>query len=158
METYQILDIQRGTSVDGPGLRTSIYLAGCTHRCQGCHNPDSWAFDGGVAMTLEEIMAVVEEEDFDVTLTGGDPLQQPQKTARLAAAIRSSGKNIWLYTGYTFEEILCNPQLLDAIKDIDTIVDGPFIEELRDADLTFRGSSNQRIIDVKSELAKNSKI
>lgn len=148
--TYQVLDIRRGTTVDGPGLRTAIYLAGCSHRCPGCHNPDSWPFDAGVEMTLEEIMAVVDEEDFNVTLTGGDPLQQPQKTAVLASAIKKSGKNVWLYTGYTLEEIQQNPELWDALKDVDTIVEGPFIESLRDPDLLFRGSSNQRIINLNT--------
>lgn len=149
--TYQILDINRGTTVDGPGFRTSIYLAGCTHRCPGCHNPDSWDFNAGVTMTLEEILAVVEEEDFNVTLTGGDPLQQPEKTALLAAEIRNLGKTIWLYTGYTWEEIQDSPALRDAVKDIDVIVEGPFILALRDTDLQFRGSSNQRIIHLRQQ-------
>ena len=72
-----ILDIVEGTTVDGPGLRTSIYMTGCHHGCPGCHNPESWAFDGGTAMDLEEILAVVEENDFNVTLSGGDPLYRP---------------------------------------------------------------------------------
>lgn len=147
--TFQVLDINRGTTVDGPGLRTSIYLAGCTHKCPGCHNPDSWAFSGGVTMTLSEIMAMVEEENFNVTLTGGDPLQQPEKTALLAEACHKLGMNVWLYTGYTWEEIQQSPSLLKALEHVDTIVDGPFIEALRDPDLLFRGSSNQRIISLK---------
>ena len=99
-------------------------------------------------MTLEEVLAVVEEEDFDVTLTGGDPLMQPEKTAVLAGAIKALGKNIWLYTGYTWEAIQANPRLKAAVADIDTIVEGPFVEALRDTDLLFRGSSNQRIIHL----------
>ena len=146
---FNVLDINRGTSVDGPGLRTSIYLAGCNHHCPGCHNPDSWNFSAGIEMTLEEIMAVVEEEDFNVTLTGGDPLMHPEKCATLAAACRRLGKTVWLYTGFTYEQIMADPRLKKAVKDVDTIVDGPFIEALKDRDLLFRGSSNQRIIHLR---------
>ncbi len=146
--TYNVLDIRRGTSVDGPGLRTSIYLAGCRHFCPGCHNPESWDENAGVTMTLEELLAVIEEEDFDVTLTGGDPLFRPEAIAALAKAIKSKGYGIWLYTGFTIEEILASEVLRNAVKDIDTIVEGPYVEALRDPDLKFRGSSNQRIIKL----------
>lgn len=151
---FNILDFNRGTTVDGTGLRTSIYMAGCSHHCKGCHNPDSWNPDGGVQMTLDEIIEVVKEEDFNVTLTGGDPLMQPEKTAVLARAIKALGKNIWLYTGYTWEEIQESPRLMAALADVDTIVEGPFIESLRDTDLLFRGSSNQRIINLHDVRSK----
>lgn len=144
--TYQVLDIVRGTTVDGPGFRTAIYLAGCRHRCPGCHNPQSWDFDAGETMTLDEIMAIVEEEDFDVTLTGGDPLYHPETTAALAEAIFKTGHTVWLYTGFTIEEILASPRLSLPLRFVDTVVDGPFVESLRDPDLLFRGSSNQRIL------------
>lgn len=149
LTTFNVLDIRRGTTVDGPGLRTSIYLAGCRHACPGCHNPDSWDFNAGTPMTVDEIMEVVREEDFDVTLTGGDPLMHPHKLPLLTAAIRSLGKSIWLYTGYTISQIRLNPALRRAVADIDTIVEGPFILALRDTDLIFRGSANQRIIHLR---------
>ncbi len=145
---FNVLDIRRGTTVDGPGLRTSIYLAGCTHACPGCHNPDSWDFKGGVTMTLDEIMEVIDDEDFDVTLTGGDPLMHPHTLPALIHAIKERGKSVWLYTGYTIEQIEADPLLAEAVTEVDTIVDGPFITALRDPDLLFRGSSNQRIIDM----------
>lgn len=148
--TFNVLDIRRGTTVDGPGLRTSIYLAGCRHYCPGCHNPDSWDPAAGTIMTIPEIMAVVEEEDFDVTLTGGDPLFHADKLPLLTKEIKKLGKNIWLYTGYTINRIRLSPRLRKAIADIDTIVEGPFILSLRDPDLPFRGSSNQRIISLGS--------
>lgn len=154
--TYQVLDIRRGTTVDGPGLRTSVYLAGCRHHCPECHNPDSWDENGGATMTLDEILEVIKDEDFDVTLTGGDPLMHPESTAVLAAAIKALGKNIWLYTGYTYEQILADPRLRSAIADIDTIVEGPFVAALRDPDLLFRGSSNQRIIQLNDNSCVNS--
>lgn len=145
---FNVLDIRRGTTVDGPGLRTSIYLAGCTHACPGCHNPDSWDFKGGVTMTLDEIMEVIDDEDFNVTLTGGDPLMHPHTLPALIHAIKERGKSVWLYTGYTIEQIEADPLLAEAVTEVDTIVDGPFITDLRDPDLLFRGSSNQRIIDM----------
>lgn len=145
---FNVLDIRRGTTVDGPGLRTSIYLAGCTHACPGCHNPDSWDFKGGVTMTLDEIMEVIDDEDFNVTITGGDPLMHPHTLPALIHAIKERGKSVWLYTGYTIEQIEADPLLAEAVTEVDTIVDGPFITTLRDPDLLFRGSSNQRIIDM----------
>lgn len=144
--TYRVLDILRGTTVDGPGFRTAIYFAGCRHACLGCHNPQSWDFNGGHEMTLDEIMAVVEEEDFDVTLTGGDPLYRPREIAELAKRIKESDHKVWLYTGFTIEEIQASEELSLPLPYLDAIVDGPFVASLRDPDLPFRGSSNQRII------------
>ena len=143
---YNVLNIIRGTTVDGPGFRTSIYLAGCSHACPGCHNPESWNPEAGTPMTLEEIMNIVCEEDYNVTLSGGDPLFHPEATRTLIEAIRQAGYTVWLYTGYTYEEILTDERLLSAARLADTIVDGPFIASLHDPDLLFRGSSNQRLI------------
>lgn len=146
---YRIMDIIRGTTVDGPGFRTAIYMAGCTHRCPGCHNPQSWDFNAGIEMSLDEILAVVREEDFDVTLTGGDPFCSPAHTLQLVKAIKGAGYGIWVYTGYLHEEILKNRDLRPILDYVDVVVDGPFIETKRDPDLKFRGSSNQRIISLK---------
>lgn len=144
--TYRVLDIIRGTTVDGPGFRTSIYLAGCNHHCLGCHNPQSWDEMSGKLMTLSEIMEVVKEEDFNVTLSGGDPLFNPETTEILVRHIIQAGYTVWLYTGYTEEEILANDRLLSAVKGVETVVEGPFIEALKDPSLRFRGSSNQRFV------------
>ncbi len=145
----RVLDIVRGTTVDGPGFRTSIYFAGCRHACPGCHNPQSWDFSGGVEMDLDEIMEIVREEDFDVTLSGGDPLYHPEAVRELSRRVVDAGHKVWLYTGFTIEEIESDPRLADALEFIDTIVDGPYVEALRDTDLLFRGSSNQRIIPLR---------
>lgn len=145
----RVLDIVRGTTVDGPGFRTSIYLAGCGHQCPGCHNPESWDFSGGEEMSFDEIMDVVREEDFDVTFSGGDPMYHPEEVAALSHKIHDLGHTIWLYTGFTWEELIKSQKFLMVLQEIDVIVDGPFVESLRDTDLLFRGSSNQRIIDVK---------
>lgn len=144
----RILDIVPGTSVDGPGLRTAIYFAGCEHKCPGCHNPQSWDFDGGQDMSVDEIMAVVIENDFDVTFTGGDPLYSVETILPLAREIRRIGKGIWCYTGFRYEEIVSHPRMRELMEYIDVLVDGPFVESLRDVHLLFRGSSNQRLIDL----------
>ena len=104
--TLRVLDILPGTSVDGPGLRTSVYLAGCAHRCPGCHNPQSWDFDGGREMTVGEIVDEIERHGFNVTLSGGDPLYQPDGVRALAEELRRRGYTIWLYTGFLFEQML----------------------------------------------------
>lgn len=145
----RILRIVPGTSVDGPGLRTSIYFAGCTHRCSGCHNPQSWPFDAGVEMTLDQVMAEIIENDFDVTFTGGDPLCSAEGLVPLAHAIRREGKGLWCYSGYTYEEAMTHPAMAELLSLTDVLVDGPFVEALRDISLRFRGSSNQRLVDLR---------
>lgn len=144
----RVLDIIAGTTVDGPGLRTSIYFAGCTHHCPGCHNPESWDLGGGNDMSIDEIATRVIEEDFDVTFTGGDPFAQVDSLIELAKKIKAHGKNIWCYTGYTYEEIVTDERLSRLLPYIDVLVDGPFMMDKRDVKLLFRGSSNQRLVDV----------
>ncbi|MEZ3550812.1 MAG: anaerobic ribonucleoside-triphosphate reductase activating protein [Muribaculaceae bacterium] len=152
---YHVLSIIRGTTVDGPGFRTSIYLAGCSHHCAGCQNPQSWDSSGGTIMSLQEIMDIVREEDFDVTLSGGDPLYNPESTQLLVAALKEEGRNVWIFTGYTWEEIASDSRLLSAVGSADVVVDGRFSQELKDPDLIFRGSSNQRLINVAESIKKN---
>lgn len=155
-----ILEIIEDTTADGPGLRTAIYCAGCTNRCPGCHNPESWDISNGKEMSTEEILKIILADPFaDVTFTGGDPMYQPEGFSKLAAAIKAnSTKNIWCYTGYTFEEILNTPRQKKLLQHIDVLVDGRFIESLKDESLYFRGSSNQRLIDVQASLTQNKTI
>ena len=103
---YNVLAIMRGTTVDGPGFRTSIYLAGCNHACPGCHNPQSWNPEGGEIMTAEDIIKIVDEEDFNVTLSGGDPLMHPESTKHLIDLLTQKGREVWVYTGFTWEQII----------------------------------------------------
>ena len=137
--------------VDGPGFRTSIYAAGCPNRCPGCHNPQSWDIANGTPMTTEEILPTILADPFaDVTFSGGDPMFQAEGFTELAQAIKSqTHKNIWCYTGYLYERLLEMPAQRKLLQYIDILVDGPFVESLKDETLRFRGSSNQRIIDVK---------
>ena len=152
----QILDIVEGTTVDGPGLRTSIYVAGCRHKCEGCHNPQSWDFNAGNAMTDDDILEVINRNGFNVTLSGGDPMYHPEDVARLCRRIKLElHKNIWLYTGFRWEDICDKPEYAEILSHIDVIVDGPFILSRRDISLRFRGSGNQRIIDVQKSLSQD---
>ena len=149
----RVLDIIEDTMVDGPGFRTSIYCAGCRHKCPGCHNPQSWAFEQGREMSIEEIMRVIEADPFaNVTFSGGDPMYQAAEFANLAREIhRRTNKDIWCFTGFTFESLI-HPDQRELLEELDVLVDGPFIKKLRDPDLLFRGSSNQRLIDVQKSL------
>ena len=151
-----ILDILEDTTVDGPGFRTAIYAAGCPNGCPGCHNPESWDINRGHWMSTEEILEKVLADNFaDVTFSGGDPMFQPEGFTQLAHAIKEwSRKNIWCYTGYTFEKLLRNPRQAQLLKYIDVLVDVKFKKELRDEELYFRGSRNQRLIDVQTSLQK----
>lgn len=150
-----ILDIIEDTTVDGPGFRTAIYCAGCPNACPGCHNPESWNIRNGKMMETDEVLANVLADEFaDVTFSGGDPMFQADGFAELARKIKAnSSKSIWCYTGYRYEDLLRRPQQAELLRWIDVLVDGRFVETLKDPDLLFRGSSNQRLIDVQQSLA-----
>ncbi len=155
MTTLRVIDIVDGTTVDGPGLRTSIYFAGCCHHCPGCQNPQSWDIMAGKEMGINEIMAHIEENDFDVTFSGGDPLFQIDAIIELAKAISQSGKHIWCYTGYQYEQVANDNKMKQLLPYIDVLVDGEFIQELRDIGLLFKGSSNQRLVDIRHSNTNN---
>lgn len=148
MSKIRVLDILEETMADGPGLRTAIYCAGCAHHCPECHNPQSWDFAGGKEMGVDEILAIVKADEFsNVSFSGGDPFYQVEAFTELARRIKEeTGKTIWCWTGFTYEEILTDSRLSMLLPHIDVLVDGPFVNELKDKDLLFRGSSNQRII------------
>ena len=142
----RVLDIIGGTIVDGDGLRTSIYFAGCKHCCKGCHNPGSWNIKGGKVMSVDEIFKIVEENKFNVTYSGGDPLYQNiDELVELSKKIHILNLDIWLYTGFTLEELKSKDIYKDILDNVDVIVDGPFIEAEKDLKIAFRGSKNQKI-------------
>ena len=145
----RVLDILHGTIVDGPGLRTSIYFAGCKHHCPGCHNPESWDFAGGVEKSVDEIFSEIEKNGFNVTLSGGDPLYQDiDELTALAKKIKDAGLDLWVYTGFTIEEVFELKIYDKFLQYVDVVVDGPFEIKNRDTSLMFRGSSNQRILKL----------
>lgn len=155
IDKISVLKIMECTSVDGPGLRTSVYCAGCVNRCAGCHNPQSWDINSGSWMSIDDIFAVIVNDDevCNVTFSGGDPMYQPLAFAELAKRIKmETNKTIWCYSGYTFEHIKNDKDKMELLKWIDVLVDGKYVQALRDERLVFRGSSNQRVIDVKASL------
>ncbi len=147
-------DIIAESVVDGPGIRTVVFLQGCPRRCPGCHNPELWPMESGKEVTeeflAELILSKLTPIHRGITFSGGDPLAQPQALSKVISLLRQVNPrlNIWVYTGYLFSEI----QHLPVLQIIDTLVDGPFILEEKDLTLRFRGSRNQKIIDVKKSL------
>ncbi len=152
-----LLNIVHDTIVDGPGFRTSIYAAGCPHACPGCHNPQSWNRDNGHMVSIDEIMdEICENPISNVTFSGGEPFMQAQAFTALAKRIKTeTNKTIWCYTGFTYEKLLLNPTFTELLTYIDVLVDGRFEETQKDTTLRFRGSRNQRIIDVRGLLGVN---
>lgn len=144
--------------VNGPGMRRVLFSQGCNHNCKGCFNPDTHDFDGGELKNMDEILKDIKNNPFlkGVTFSGGDPLEQAEKFAYLAKEIKGMGLNIWCYTGYEFEYILQNKSkrkgFEELIKYIDVLVDGKFQENNKISGLRYRGSSNQRIIDVQNSI------
>lgn len=147
----KIANILRETTSDGVGFRTSIYCQGCKHHCPGCHNSQTWDFNGGYEYTVNELYDIIMSEEFsDVTFTGGDPFFQVEGFTELARMIKNtSNKTIWCYTGFLYEDIKENAKMSVLLPFLDVLVDGRFILEKRNIDLKFRGSENQRIIHLK---------
>lgn len=170
-DTIRLAGIIRESIVDGPGLRFTIFSQGCPHGCKGCHNPETHSFDGGYDCSLEKIFnAIIENPLLDgLTFSGGEPFLQPEAYLNIAKFAKERGLNIVCYSGYTFEELikLANGEIptvknhnekstdssrKSAIKElldtIDILIDGKFVEEERDLSLLFRGSKNQRVLDM----------
>lgn len=149
----RVLGYLPNSIVDGVGIRQVFFLAGCPHHCKGCHNPESWNPNGGEEYTVEEIVSKALSSRYDVTFSGGEPLYQLTELNAVLSVIQRS-KSIWVYTGYTWEQIMENEALKSALPNIDVLVDGRFEEDKRNPEMRFRGSENQRIIDVKKSLTE----
>ena len=157
----KVADILYETMTDGPGFRTSIYCQGCGHHCPGCHNPQTWDFNGGKEYTVEELFNIIEADEFsDVTFSGGDPMFQVEAFTELARMVKNNtNKTIWCYSGYTYEQIAESPRMSLILPFLDVLVDGQFMIEKRNTDLRFRGSENQRIVYLKNgEIDKIEKV
>lgn len=145
----KVMNILHDSVVDGEGLRTVVFFAGCPHQCIGCHNPDSWKMSNGREMSVDEILLELEGNPLtDITFSGGEPLIQAKKLVELAKELKGLNKNIWLYSGFTYEEIMNSRDSYkkEVLTYCDVLVDGRFLMEERDLSLMFKGSRNQRII------------
>lgn len=159
MDTIRLAaDLQSDSIVDGPGLRAVIWTQGCAHNCKGCHNPSTHDFSGGGLVSIKMVCDAIDELKYHtgITFSGGDPMYQPEACNQIARYAKSKGYDIWVYTGFTFEELINmsekKPIYKEFLNSIDILVDGKFILEQRDLNLLFRGSRNQRLIDVQKSL------
>ena len=149
MLKIRIAGIVPESYVDGEGIRFTIFMQGCLRNCNGCHNPETHALDGGKVIDTAEIIAEIKKNPLltGITLSGGEPLLQIAPALELAKTAKNLGLDVWLYTGYKIENIPSNAD--ELLKFVDVVVDGEYIEELRDLELEFRGSKNQRIIYLR---------
>lgn len=151
----RIAGIVDDSIVDGEGVRLTVFTQGCPHHCHGCHNPQTWNLDGGHEIGTEEIVQKLKANPLlsGITFSGGEPFLQPAPLTELARAAHKLGLDVWSYTGFTLEELEKRTDAQQLLNEVDVLVDGPYVEALRDLTLRFRGSSNQRIIDL-NELRK----
>ena len=148
-------------AVDNIQKDSVVWCQGCIHNCPGCHNPETHSFQAGITVDVEVIKEKIKElEGQDgITFSGGDPMEQPEACAEISKYCKELGLNVWCYTGYRFEELLekakCLPAIKDFLDNIDVLVDGKFILSEKSYDSVFRGSKNQRLIDVNESLKKD---
>ena len=157
MKTLHLAGIVPESIVDGPGIRYTVFVQGCPHHCEGCHNPQTHAFGVGTDTAPEDILAELDKKPYlkGITLSGGEPFCQAEALAELAASLKARGKHVMAYTGYTFEQLLAleDPFVRPLLAQLDLLVDGPFVFAEKSLDLKFRGSANQRVLDVPASLA-----
>lgn len=149
MRVYGIVD---DSIVDGPGFRLAVFAQGCPHGCPGCHNPESHALGGGTLRDTSEIAALMDANQLldGITLTGGEPFMQCEACLELSRAAHARGLNVWCYTGFEYEQLLERPDARALLDEVDVLVDGPFVLSERSLELRFRGSRNQRVIDLRA--------
>ena len=152
----RISGVEPESIVDGPGFRYVIFTQGCPHHCPGCHNPQTHDFAGGKLADIPAILAEVQSDPLlqGVTFSGGEPFCQPAPLCAIARAVKGMGKDLVVYSGYTLEQLLEwgkeDPAVLELLRLCDTLIDGPYIEAQRDLTLRYRGSANQRVIDLRA--------
>lgn len=151
----RIAGLTQDSIVDGPGLRFTVFVQGCGHHCEGCHNPQTHDPAGGREMSVEEVAAELRGNPLTdgLTLSGGEPFDQPEDCLALARIAHGAGLNVWAYSGYLYEQLLAEEAKAALLREVDVLVDGPFLLARRTLALPWRGSGNQRLIDVKQSLA-----
>lgn len=155
-ETMRIANFVQDSIVDGPGLRFTLFVQGCPHHCEGCHNPQTHDFDGGREESVENIVKVLLSNPLTdgITLSGGEPFMQPDDCASIAEEAKRNGLNVWAYSGWTFEQLYADerPGVRRLLNSCDVLVDGRFVLAERSLGIKWRGSRNQRLIDVQASL------
>ena len=164
----RVASIDRESIVDGDGLRYVVFAQGCNHNCKGCHNPLTHPFNGGTEMSVDELITDIRQDPLldGVTFSGGDPFFQANEFVSLAKKCHAENLTVWAYTGFTMEQFLkyrngeksderINLDMIELLNNIDVLVDGPFILEKRSLTTLYRGSTNQRLIDVRNSLTNN---
>lgn len=145
-------ELQPDSVVDGPGIRCVVWAQGCLHNCTGCHNPQTHSLDGGMKIEIQKVCEEIKKNKQNVTLSGGDPFFQYEAFAKIAKYAKSIKLNVWAYTGFTFEYLLQHEQYYELLNNIDVLVDGKFDISKKSSECKFRGSTNQRLIDVQKSL------
>ena len=150
----RIAGCEKSSIVDGPGFRYTLFLQGCNHHCDGCQNPATWSMDGGTEMEISDIIADIKKAYYidGVTISGGEPLEQADELIYLLKCLKEENYHIILFSGYTFEEIMARAEMLACLPYIDVLIDGEYKKEQRSLELRFRGSVNQRVIDVPESI------
>ena len=154
----RIAGIANDSIVDGPGFRLTVFTQGCPHGCEGCHNPQTHDFSAGRIADTAEIIAMMRENILldGVTLSGGEPFCQCEPCVEIARAAHAAGLSVWAYSGYTYEELIAGkPEWNMLLREVDVLVDGRFEKSRRTLELRFRGSSNQRLVDVQASLKQD---
>jgi anaerobic ribonucleoside-triphosphate reductase activating protein len=150
--SIRLAGVVRESIVDGPGLRFTVFCQGCPHECNGCHNEETHKFDGGYDCDISKILEAIDANPLldGVTFSGGEPFCQPEAFCNLAIELKERNLNLMAYSGYTYEELvnMKNPAVDDLLDMLDILVDGRYLEEERDLTLLFRGSKNQRVLDM----------
>lgn len=142
--------------VDGPGLRNTLFVQGCSHHCPGCHNPETWSTTAGELTTTKEIVEkFLDSNNKSVTFSGGEPFEQAEECYDIATQLKQNNFNLWAYSGYTFDQILEDPSKKKFLETLDVLVDGRFILEQKSLALNYKGSKNQRVILVQESLDQN---
>lgn len=162
MSMLRVAGVVDDSITDGPGIRTAVFVQGCPHRCPGCHNPDSHDFDTGQDRTVDELFAQIQKNPLltGVTFTGGEPMCQPGPLAELAEKVKELGLEVAVYTGYTWQELIAenDPDRMALLALADTLIDGRFQQDERSLELKFKGSRNQRVIDVPASLKQGNAV
>lgn len=153
--TLRVAGVIEESIVDGPGLRFVLFLQGCRTHCKGCQNPQTWDFEGGTAVSAQDILERIQCDPLvhGITFSGGEPFEQAEALRPLAEELKRRGYHLMAFSGYTFEQLVQRESCRNLLSLLDLLVDGPFVEEQKSLELRFRGSRNQRILNVPSSRA-----